>query len=102
MSKTTETTRTVKVMDFLQESPSALVISETVPGTGGRSRQFTQKVLVRETGLWRRITADVEKRDTISITVKTVWPDAGHYSTCLADFALLEVSTSSELVAAAA
>lgn len=100
MDKTTETTRNVKVTDFLQESPPALLISETVLGTGGRSRQFTQKVQIREIGLWRKITADVVKGDTIRATIKTVWPDTGHYFTCLADFALLETATSSELVTA--
>jgi len=94
MNKVSETTRTVKVTDFVQETPPALLISEMVTGIGGRSRLFTQKVQVMDSDLWRRLTSGVRKEDTISVTVKTIWPDNGRYYTCLVSYIVLEASAS--------
>jgi len=91
MSKTTETTRFVKVTDFAEEYPPAVLISETVPGPGGRPRLFTQKIQVLDADLWVRLTAGVERGDMIIITAKTVWPDEGRYYTVLVSFTSQEV-----------
>lgn len=90
MSEITETTRTVKVTDFVQGCPPAVLISETVPGPGGRPRLFTQKIQVPDADLWAHLTEEVEKGDTIRVTVKTVWPDEGRYYTALVSFASQE------------
>lgn len=87
MSKITETTRAVKVTDFVQECPPAVLVSETVPGLDGRPRLFTQKIQVSDADLWVRLTSEVNKGETISATVKTVWPDEGRYDTVLVSFA---------------
>lgn len=91
MSKTTETTRVVKVTDFAEEHPPAILILETVPGPGGRPRLFTQKIQVPDSDLWMRLTSEVEKGDMITITAKTVWPDEGRYFTILGSFISHEV-----------
>ena len=91
MSKITETTRAVKVTDFVQECPPAILTSETAPGPGGRPRLFTQKIQVPDADLWTRLMAEVKRGDTISVTVKTVWPDEGRYYTVLSSFASREV-----------
>lgn len=101
MSRITETTRTVKVTDFVQENPPSLLISETVAGPGGRARLFTQKIQVTNAGLWVRLTADVKKGDTISITVKTIWPDSGRYYTFLDSFTPLESAKATPVLAMA-
>lgn len=86
MSKTTETTRVVKVTDFAEENPPAILISETVSGPGGRPRLFTQKIQVPDADLWVRLTAEVERGNTMTITAKTIWPDEGRYYTILSSF----------------
>jgi hypothetical protein len=94
MSKITETTRAVKVTDLLQEYPPSILVSETVIGPAGKLRLFTQKVQVLDADLWARLMAEVKKGDTISVTVKTIWPDEGRYYTSLASFTI--PGTSSE------
>lgn len=90
MSKITETTRAVKVTDLLQEYPPSVLVSETTPGPTGKPRLFTQKIQVPDAGLWARLVAEVKIGDTISVTVKTVWPDEGRYYTVLDSFASQE------------
>lgn len=102
MNKITETTRVVKVTDFVQECPPAILTSETVSGLGGRSRLFTQKIQVPDADLWVRLTADVKKGDTIRVTVKTVWPDEGRYYTCLDSFTRLEAVVAAPALATVA
>lgn len=102
MSEVIETTRTVKVTDFVQENPPALLISETVAGPSGRLRLFTQKIQVPDADLWVRLTSDVKKGDTISVTVKTIWPDEGRYYTCLDGFARLEAVAAAPALATVA
>ncbi len=102
MSKITETTRAVKVTDFVQECPPAVLISETVPGPGGRSRLFTQKIQVPDSDLWAHLTADVKKGDTISVRVKTIWPDEGRYYTCLDSFTQPEAAAAAPALATVA
>ncbi len=92
MSKSTETTRSVKVTDFVQECPPAVLTSETVTGPGGRPRLFTQKIQVLDADLWKRLTVEVEKGDSIRVIVRTIWPDSGPYYTYLDSFTQLEVS----------
>lgn len=86
MSKITETTRVVKVTDFVQECPPEVLISEMMPGPGGRLRLFTQKIQVPDADLWACLMDEVKTGDTISVTVKTIWPDEGRYYTALGDF----------------
>lgn len=93
MSKSTETTRAVKVTDFVQEYPPAVLISETVLGPGGRPRLFTQKIQVPDADLWVRLTSEVNKGETISVTVKTVWPNEGRYYTALDGFTRQEAGS---------
>ena len=86
MNKITETTRIVKVTDYVQEHPPAVLVSETVPGPGGRTRLFTQKVQVPDIALWEKLTAEVGKGESIQANIKTIWPDSGAYYTCLDSF----------------
>jgi len=102
MSKITETTRAVKVTDFVQEYPPAVLTSETVTGPRGRPRLFTQKIQVLDADLWKRLTVEVEKGDIISVTVKTVWPDEGRYHTCLDSFTRLEAVAAAPALATVA
>lgn len=84
------TERHVKLTDFLWEQPPAILITETVPGPGGKLRPFTQKAQVPDANLWARLTAEVSLGDTIRVTVRTVWPDEGRYYTRLDAFACVE------------
>ena len=102
MGKTTETARTVKVTDFVQGCPPAVLISETVSGPSGRSRLFTQKVQVPNAGLWERLAGEVAKGGSIRVTVKTIWPDSGPYYTCLGSFVRLKMPASIPALAIAA
>ena len=102
MSSITETTRTVKVTDFVQEQPPAVIISESVPGPGGHLRMFTQKVQVPNTNLWKKLTAEVKKGETIQATIKTIWPNSGPYYTCLDSFTCINTSATPALATAAA
>ena len=86
MSKITETTRAVKVTDFVQECPPSILVSEAVTGPAGKPRLFTQKIQVLDADLWVRLTSEVNKGETISVTIKTVWPDEGRYCTVLDGF----------------
>lgn len=52
----------------------------------GTPRLFTQKIQVSDADLWARLVAEVKKGDTISIMVKTVWPEEGRYYTALTSF----------------
>ena len=92
LSKATETTRTVKIADFVQEHPPAVLLSETVPGPSGRLRVFTQKVQVPDADLWDKLTAEVRKGGSITATVKTIWPDSGPYYSCLDGFVSVDAS----------
>lgn len=96
----TETTRTVKVTDFVLENPPALLVSETVTGPSGRSRLFTQKIQVADADLWRRLTSEVKRGDTISVTVKTIWPNSGPYYTVLDGYALLDAASAAPALTA--
>lgn len=80
------TPRLVKVADLVQGCPPAILISETVTGPGGCPRLFTQKIQVLDDDLWKRLTLEVEKGNSIRVTVKTVWPDEGRYYTVLVSF----------------
>lgn len=102
MSKTTEITRTVKVTDFVQEHPPAVLLSETVPGPSGRLRLFTQKVQVPDTDLWNRLTAEVNKGESIQATMKTIWPENGPYYTCFDSFSRAGTAAAPALATAAA
>ena len=102
MSKITETTRTVKVVDFVQAHPPAVLLSETVPGPSGRFRQFTQKVQVPDTHLWEKLTAEVNKGESIQATIKTIWPDSGPYYTCLDSFTQIGTAAAAPALATAA
>ena len=102
MSKITETTRTVKVTDFVEAHPPSILISEAVPGPGGRLRLFTQKVQVPDTALWNRLTAEVGRGESIEATIKTIWPDSGPYYTYLDGFIRIDASTTVPALAAAA
>ena len=102
MSRITETTRTVQVMDFVPEHPPAVLVSEAVPGPSGRLRLFTQKVQVPDTDLWNRLTAEVLKGESIKATIKTVWPDSGPYYTCLDSFTRVGTAAVPALATAAA
>ena len=95
MSKTTQTTRTVKITDFVEAHPPSILISEAVPGPSGRLRLFTQKVQVPDIDLWKKLVAEVEKGETIQVTVKTVWPDSGPYFTCLDSFSRVGIVSAS-------
>lgn len=100
MSNVTETTRTVKVTDFVQEHPRSVLLSEMVPGPGGRLRLFTQKVQVPDTDLWNKLNAEVEKGESIQVTIKTIWPDSGPYYTCLDSFTRVNISLAPALATA--
>ena len=100
MSKISETTRVVKVTDFVPEPP-AILVSETITGPSGRSRLWTQKIQVTDSDLWDRLNTLVRKGDMIQVTVKTIWPDHGNYYTCLADFQLTLAVPSAALTMAA-
>ena len=102
MSKITETTRTVKVTDFVQEYPPTVLFSETLLGPGGRPRLFTQKVQVLDADLWNKLTAEVERGENITATVKTIWPDSGPYYTYLDSFSRIDTVTAAPTLAAAA
>lgn len=102
MSKTTETTRTVKVTDFVEAPVPSILISEAVPGPSGRLRLFTQKVQVPNTDLWNRLTAEVGRGESIQATIKTIWPDSGPYYTCLDSFSRVGTVAASALVTTAA
>jgi len=103
MSETNEITRTVKITDILHELPPAILTSENVIGQGGRTRLFTQKIQVLEADLWRRLVGELQRGDTVQLTVKTVWPDEGRYYTCLESYSRLDVPTkAADLVGAAA
>ena len=102
MDKVTETTRTVTVSDFVYGPLPAVLITEEVSGPGGGLRLFKQKIQVQDRALWERLLLEATRGNTISATIKTVWPDSGRYYTCLGDFTVLEVSaTSAEMVAVA-
>ena len=100
MNKITETTRTVKITDFVEAHPSSILISEAVPGPSGRLRLFTQKVQVPDTDLWQKLIAEVKKGETIQVTVKTVWPDSGPYYTSLDSFSHVGIIAASTLATA--
>jgi len=96
------TPRLVKVADLVQGCPPAILISQTVPGPGGRARLFTQKIQVLDDDLWKGLTLEIEKGDSIRVTVKMVWPDSGPYYTHLDSFSQLEVSAAVATLAPAA
>ena len=102
MDKITETTRIVKIMDFVQEHPPAVLISETVPGPGGRTRLFTQKVQVPDIALWEKLTNEVDKGESIQATIKTIWPDSSAYYTCLDGFMPIITSSAAPVLATTA
>ncbi len=95
------TDRQVKVTDLLWEQPPAVLLTEAVPGPGGKSRLFTQKVQVQSADLWAHLTSEVRRGDTIKVTVRTVWPDEGRYYTCLDAFTKVEALADTERLALA-
>lgn len=102
MAETTETTRIVKVTDILHEQPPVILTSEIITGQGGRPRLFTQKIHVLEADLWRHLVTEIQRGDTVQVTVKTVWPDEGHYYTYLGEYTRLEVPIKTVELAGAA
>ncbi len=89
-------------MDFVQGCPPAVLVSETVSGPSGRSRLFTQKVQVLDADLWKKLSAEVEKGESIRVTVKTIWPDSGPYYACLDSFVRTDVTMTVPALTAAA
>lgn len=102
MNNSTETKRYVKVTDILPGELPAILTSETAPGPSGRPRLFTQKIQVRDAELWEQVVSEVQKGDTLWITVKTIWLEEGRYYTCLGDFAKVEVPAEAPALAGAA
>lgn len=83
----TEVTTTVTVADLVPGDPSALVAVKRAVNSQGIARHITQRISIRSAELARRLFAEVQRGDEVTLTLTTVWAD-DDYETELSDFAL--------------
>jgi hypothetical protein len=82
-------TTTFKVIDILPGDPPQIVMAERLSKPGKSGRLFLQTVVVPDTSLFTRLTAQVRKGDVIEATVTTEWYENG-YTTYLSDFTQMQ------------
>ena len=80
-------TRTVQILDILPDAPPRLLTAERLTQDGKPGRVFQQLLPVPDAELFHRLTAQVGKGDTITITVTTEWT-GDKYHSYLSNFAL--------------
>src|SRR5437764_15250562 len=85
MNRKDSVTRTVQVLDLLPGDPPQILTAERLRRNGKPGRLFQQLVPVPDAGLFARLTAQVSKGDTITVTVATEWRDA-EYRSYLCEF----------------
>jgi hypothetical protein len=85
MERRDTVTRTVQVLDILPGDPPQILTAERLRRNGRPGRLFQQLVPVPDNSLFARLTAQVSKGDTITITVVTEWR-ATDYRSYLCEF----------------
>jgi hypothetical protein len=81
----TEVITTVVVTDIIPGDPLALVTVKRAINSQGIARHITQKTLVRDPNLARRLFAEVRRGDEVTLTLTTAWT-AESYETEISDF----------------
>ena len=93
-------TRAAQGLDILTGEPR-LLTAERLSRNGTPGRLFQQRLPVPNEELFKRLTAQVRKGDTITITMTTEWTGDKHKSS-LSDFALPTAQNEPALEAIAA